>query len=134
MDYFAKSIEAGYNNYYHIKEDSDLNNIRNEKKFAALVQPARLTGDYMYILKKASAYNQSDKRELPAFTYQSADNPNLAALRKSLNLDSIAGTGNEVSQILNLMHWIHNLIPHDGNHENPTAKNAMSMIAVCKKR
>ena len=48
-------------------------------------------------------------------------------------MDSIAGTGNEVSKILNLMHWLHNLVPHDGNHENPTVKNAMSMIAVCKK-
>lgn len=31
------------------------------------------------------------------------------------------------------MHWIHDLIPHDGNHENPLVKNAMSMISLCKK-
>jgi len=35
--------------------------------------------------------------------------------------------------VLALMHWLHNLVPHDGQHENPVVKNALSMIAVCKK-
>ncbi|HLK29171.1 MAG TPA: transglutaminase domain-containing protein [Puia sp.] len=133
LHYFAKSIQSGYNNYYHILEDSDLNNIRNEKNFKELVQPLRETGDYLYILKKGSIYYTTEKRELPEFSYQSSDNPNLVTLRKELNLDSIAGTGNDISKMLSLMHWIHNLIPHDGNHENPIVKNALSMIAVCKK-
>jgi hypothetical protein len=88
---------------------------------------------YLDKLKAAAQYDFSDKMDIPKFTYQSSDNPNLVALRKGFNLDSIAGTGNEASKVLNLLHWIHNLIPHDGNHENPTVKNAMNMIAVCKK-
>ena len=110
-----------------------MDNIRNEERYKAIISPIRETGDYTYILKKAEKYNTSDNREFPQFTYQSADNPNLVALRKYFNLDSIAGGGNEVSKILNLLHWIHNLVPHDGNHPNPTIKNAMSMIAECKK-
>ncbi|MBK9718340.1 MAG: transglutaminase domain-containing protein [Saprospiraceae bacterium] len=51
----------------------------------------------------------------------------------ALNLDSIAGKGTDVLKILNLLHWMHNLIPHDGNHNNPVVKNAMSMIAECKR-
>ncbi|SFD14943.1 Transglutaminase-like superfamily protein [Chitinophaga sp. CF118] len=89
--------------------------------------------DTLGILKRAGKYNYSEKRDLPAFTYQSADNPNLQALKKAFNLDSIAGGGNEASKILNLLHWIHNLVPHDGNHGNPASMNAMDMIAVCKK-
>jgi hypothetical protein len=85
------------------------------------------------ILKKGNKYNLSDNIELPAFSYQSMDDSNLVALRKGFKLDSIAGEGLEISKILNLLHWIHNLIPNDGNHDNPTVKNAMSMIAVCKK-
>ncbi len=84
-------------------------------------------------LKKAEKYNFEDVREIPKFTYQSKENPNLVALRKVFKLDSIAGAGNEVSQILNLLHWVHNLIPHDGNHGNPQIMNAMNMISVCKK-
>ena len=84
-------------------------------------------------LKKAEKYNLEDVREIPKFTYQSSENPNLAALRKVFKLDSVAGAGNEISQILNLLHWVHNLIPHDGNHGNPKIMNAMNMISVCKK-
>ena len=133
LNYFEKAIKAGYNNYQHTVDDADLDNIRNEERYKAIISPIRETGDYTYILKKAEKYNTSDNREFPQFTYQSADNPNLVALRKYFNLDSIAGGGNEVSKILNLLHWIHNLVPHDGNHPNPTIKNAMSMIAECKK-
>ncbi|MBK8724420.1 MAG: transglutaminase domain-containing protein [Saprospiraceae bacterium] len=88
--------------------------------------------NYLSILKKADKYNTEEKREIPKFTYQSADHPSLVALRKGFNLDSIAGEGNEISKILHLLHWIHELIPHDGNHGNPEVKNAMNMIAVCK--
>ena len=92
-----------------------------------------LSYDTLGTLKKAAKYNVAEKRELPKFTYQPADNPNLVALRKAFNLDSVSGQGNEVSKILNLLHWIHNLVPHDGNHSNPVVMNAMNMIAVCKK-
>jgi hypothetical protein len=92
-----------------------------------------LSYDTLGTLKKAGKYNFSEKRALPKFTYQSETNPNLVELRKAFNLDSVAGQGNEVSKILNLLHWIHNLVPHDGNHENPVIKNAMSMIAICKR-
>ena len=87
---------------------------------------------YLEKLKMAKDYQKETEIEIPKFTYQSSSDPNLVALRNGFNLDSIAGTGNEVSQILNLLHWIHDLIPHDGNHNNPTIKNALSMINVCQ--
>lgn len=128
-----KSIEAGYFDYSHIREDKDLDGIREDPAFIQLTAPLRQTGDYLYILKKAGTYNREDLRPLPEFTYQSADHPDLAALRKAFNLDSVAGTGNDIARIRNLLHWIHNLIPHDGNHGNPVVKNAMSLIRQCKR-
>jgi len=128
-----KAIDAGYNNYGHVQLDTDLDNIRKEKEFIVLNNKLKLTGDYLFILKRANKYNLSDSRPLPKFNYQSSDNPNLMAIRKGFNLDSIAGQGNDVLKILNLLHWVHNLIPHDGNHDNPEVKNALSMINVCKK-
>jgi hypothetical protein len=133
LDYLDRSIRAGYTNYSHMQADTDLDNIRKEKRFAALIEPLRKIGDYGYILKRGEQYNLRDTTAVPVFTYQAAGQPELVALRKAFNLDSIAGAGNEVSKILNLLHWIHNLVPHDGNHENPAVKNALSMIAVCKK-
>jgi hypothetical protein len=128
-----KAIDAGYNDYGHVQLDTDLDNIRNEKEFVELNNKLKLTGDYLFILKKANKYNLSDSRPLPKFNYQASDNPNLVALRKGLNLDSIAGQGTDVLKILNLMNWIHDLVPHDGMNGNPEVKNAMSMLEVCKK-
>ncbi|HTK22250.1 MAG TPA: transglutaminase-like domain-containing protein [Mucilaginibacter sp.] len=133
IDYLDKAIKAGYTNYSHIQEDSDLDNIRKDPAFVKLVLPLRKVGDYMYIIKNARKYNSNDNRPLPTFTYQSKSDPNLVILRKTFNLDSIAGAGNETSKVINLMYWVHNLVPHDGNHDNPVVKNALSMINQCKK-
>jgi transglutaminase-like putative cysteine protease len=88
---------------------------------------------YLDKLKQAEKYNFNDNRQIPKFEYQDKNNTNLVILRKELRLDSIAGTGSEELKIINLLHWIHNLIPHDGIHGNPTVKNAMSMIKECKR-
>ncbi len=88
---------------------------------------------YLSILKTAQNYNNSTNTSIPKFEYQSMDNPSLVKIRQDLKLDSIAGTGSEVSKIINLLHWIHYLIPHDGMHGNPEVRNALNMISVCKK-
>ncbi len=84
------------------------------------------------ILKKAADYNYSDGRFVPEFTYQPQDDPNLLKTRKELKLDSIAGNGSQLSQIFNLLHWVHNSVRHDGYSNNPENKNAIDLIKVCK--
>lgn len=126
---------------FYTNQDSITFNVKSNSYFLFNIllnnKDTALTGilstDTLGTLKNASKYNLTEKREIPKFTYQSADNPNLVALRKEFKLDSIVGQGNEVSKILNLLHWIHNLVPHDGNHANPAVMNAINMIAVCKK-
>jgi len=86
---------------------------------------------YLNRLKKAQKYNYSDMRFIPQFTYQLMDNPNLVKIRAEFKLDSIAGKGNEVSKILNLMHWIHNTVRHEDN-EPPELKNAIDIIKICR--
>jgi len=88
---------------------------------------------YLDLLKSSGGYNYNDSRPVPKFTYQSAGDINLTTLRKSFKLDSIAGEGNEISKILNLLHWVHNLIPHDGNINNPVVLNTLNMIAECRR-
>jgi hypothetical protein len=129
----SKAIAAGYNDYRHVQSDTDLESIRNEKEFLELNQKLKATGDYLDILKRAHQYNLADNRPIPAFSYQQSDNANLTALREGFKLDSIAGQGSDVLKILNLLHWVHDLVPHDGMHGNPEVKNAMSMLEVCKK-
>jgi len=125
------AIHFGYTDYMHLMEDPDIAIIRSMPEFTKLVEPLRAVGDYLYILKGAAAYNNGDNRSLPVFTYQSADFPELQKLRKQYNLDSIAGSGNDISQVLNLMHWLHDKIPH-ANGEYPKEVNASSMLQLCE--
>lgn len=102
-------------------------NGKDSAKTRIVWEPSKLE-----ILKKAEAYNYSDNRFIPKFRYQSKDNANLKKIRIDLNLDSIAGNGSELSQIFNLMHWVHNIVKHDGKSDNPTIKNAIDLIKTCK--
>lgn len=93
-----------------------------------------VTPDYLKRLKNAGEYNLSDNREIPTWKYQDKNNPNLVKLREEYKLDSIAGNGDEISKILNLMYWLHDLIPHDGSSSNPSPRNALNIIKVCKEQ
>ncbi len=101
----------------------------NGKKALTRIQ---YVDSYLVKLKKAAAYNSNDKRVFPAFTYTPSSDANLAQLRRDFKLDSVAGTGDEVSKIKNLMRWVHNTISHDGGSDNPSVKNAPGIIKICK--
>ena len=77
-----------------------------------------IDANYLAILKRANKYDNIVSKEMPTFTYQSSNDSNLVALRKKFNLDSVGGYGNEASRILNILHWVHNTVKHDGQHES----------------
>lgn len=102
-------------------------NEKDSAKTQIKYQPAKLT-----ILKNAAKYNYSDTRIVPEFTYMPETHPNLKRIREELKLDSIAGDDSELLQIFNLLHWVHNNVKHDGGSYNPTSKNAIDLIEICK--
>lgn len=88
--------------------------------------------DYLLRLKNAGEYNHSDQRPIAEWRYMTKNNPDLKKLRKEFNLDSIAGNGDEMSKILNLMYWLHDRVRHDGSSSNPSPRNASHIINICK--
>lgn len=90
-------------------------------------QPSRLDQ-----LKAAAKYNSDDRREVPTFTYQNKESPELKSIRQKFNLDSIAGEGSMNAKFINLMNWVHNIIRHDGGSENPVLKNTVDLIRICQ--
>lgn len=116
---------------YNLKPGSIFDFIILKGKDSARTQ-IKYESSRLDILKNAGNYNFSDDRIIPKFAYQSQDNADLKRIRKDLKLDSIAGNGSELSKIFNLMHWVHNLVRHDGSSNNPTLKNAIDLIRVCK--
>ena len=110
---FEKSVALGYNDYYHILGDTDLDNIRKEKRFVALLKKLS-KNTHLSVLKEAGGYEKSDTVGLPHFYYETPENDRLQNVRKYFKLDSIAGNGDEISKMLNIMYWLHNNVAHDG--------------------
>jgi hypothetical protein len=126
--YLQLAIDKGYNNYYWITKDSDLVNIRKDKRYQELMK----THNFEELLKQNCTYKK-EALPLPAVAFQSKDAPELQALRKKYNLDAVAGNGSEVSRIINLMKWVHQAVRHDGYSYNPADKHADALIEICKK-
>jgi hypothetical protein len=88
---------------------------------------------HLEILKNARKYNFSDNRPINKFSYKTAESSDLISLKNKFKLDSIAGTGNEVSKLINLLFWVHNTFPYDGSKEVPQYKNIEDLMTTCIK-
>ncbi|TWI93900.1 transglutaminase superfamily protein [Mucilaginibacter frigoritolerans] len=133
INWLKKAFDAGFIDYNSIIVDGDLVSLHNEPEFKTIVQQIREKGDYLYILKNSGPYNIEQNAALPVFSYQSASTPELVNFKQKFNLDSVAGSGDEISKFKNLLFWAHNIVRHDGSSGNPPNKNAIDLIAVCKK-
>ena len=67
------------------------------------------------ILKESPEYAADPSMNL-SFRYAPSSDSLLTATRQRFNLDSIAGTGDDISKITNLLFWVHDNIPHDGSN------------------
>ncbi|GAB6983174.1 transglutaminase-like domain-containing protein [Prevotella dentasini] len=114
IDAFEASIQAGFNDYRHVLNDTDLDNLRKEKRFTKLVSSLRKY-DKLVILQEAKGYRKENTDTMPTFTYRT-DDINLRNLHEYFKLDSVAGTGDEVSKIKNILAFVHNAIRHDGSN------------------
>ncbi len=67
-----------------------------------------------------------------AFIYAPATDSILASTRERYNLDSVAGNGSQTERIKNLLHFVHELVPHDGSSMWPdTLLNVPAIHEVC---
>jgi hypothetical protein len=114
-----------------VKVDEDLANLQKEPGFLAL--SAFLdTRSYPAILRQHGAYGK-ETAPPAAFQIQAKGAPELVRFREAFNLEDVAGKGDDVSRVLNLLHWVHAQVRHDGNSSNPAPGNAMHLIEVCRK-
>jgi hypothetical protein len=86
---------------------------------------------HLEILKTAGKYDYTDNRSILEYRYPSANDPNLVTLREIFNLDSIAGTADEISRILNLLHWVHYTFQYDGTKETPEHDGIADLMIKC---
>ncbi len=107
-------VNNGYKNYVNMLNDKDLECLHKDKKYKALLSIVEGRAP-LNVLKKSAPYGKETKSESP-FVYQPKESLNLRMVREYFQLDSIAGTGDEMSKIINLLHFAHDNIRHDGSN------------------
>ena len=127
------AYEHNYQNYRQFVQDTDLDNLRNERRYKTIHDKLKEVGDFQYILQNASGYEPNLRTDtLRRFAYANPKDSSLVRVREYFQLDSVAGSGDERSEIKNILTYIHNIIKHDGNHENPKTVNAIGLAEACK--
>lgn len=87
--------------------------------------------DRLELLRQYSDFGRTSGPNGMAFKYSYSTDSGLTELRTKYKLDQVAGTGSEVSRMLNLLRWAHRIVRHDGNSLNPSGRNALNLIQVC---
>jgi hypothetical protein len=89
---------------------------------ACVVEPEPVTApfgydstfDYLSVLHASPPYAYESTDGYPEFSYQDPADEGLTALRTTYDLVGIAGEGDEVSRLLNVLRWAHQSLRHDG--------------------
>jgi len=125
---FKGLMAHGFNNYKSLEEKS-FNCIRQTNYFNHVKDSLRNIYDYIFILQNSPKYDKTESvSELNKLDFQTMKVSNAEHLRKYFNLDSVAGNGNEIERIKRVMSFVHNTIPHDGNHEVPPFKTWEELV------
>jgi hypothetical protein len=132
VDTYGRLIH--YGEYAHWKQDTDLDSLRDRTDFAALLERLRGVGDYRAVLRSAPDYPAAADPNAPPVRYQDAKQAELRALRERYRLEEVAGKGNEVSRLKNLMLWVNRQVAHDGSAFPPTVRNAAALLEGAKQQ
>lgn len=132
--YLSKAADYGYADYRQIKEDEAVwNKVKTDSRFKECINTIRMRGDYPFCLQESAPYKK-DNRTLPRFTYVAPSDTLLTKIRMYFNLDKIAGNGDELSRMKNLMYWVHDHIRHDGSSSWPNCRyNAIDLYQITQK-
>ena len=129
LDALTESVNCGYNQYYNMLNDKDLVSLRKDKKYQALLAKVKDRSP-LSVLRKSAPYAKDDTKV--EFRYQPEESYNLRLVREYFKLDSVAGQGDELSKIINLLHFAHDNIRHDGGNRAIAEMDAIDIYNYYK--
>ncbi|MBR5326482.1 MAG: transglutaminase domain-containing protein [Prevotella sp.] len=126
-----QAVALGYNDYNNMLYDKDLTSLRKDKTYQALLTAVKEKTP-LHVLRKSAPYDKDSVKLDVKFTYMPKDDYRLSVVRDYLKLDSVAGQGDELSKIINLLHFVHDNMPHDGNHRAFAEMDAIDLYNYVK--
>ena len=131
LEALGKSVDSGYKHYDNMLNDNDLASLRKDKKYQALLAEVK-DRQPLSVLKKSASYAQDSIKMDNPFRYESKDSKCLSVVREYFKLDSVAGQGDELSKIINLLHFAHDNMRHDGGNRAFAEMDAIDLYNYCK--
>ncbi|OPA73992.1 hypothetical protein BVG16_26505 [Paenibacillus selenitireducens] len=92
---------------------------------------AEFNDHYIKLLEMAEYEESSNERDI-AFEYQSDHHDDLQRLKQKYDLEQVAGDGDELSQILNLMRWVDGRLQH-GDVMPPQPCHALHVLDLVER-
>ena len=126
-----KSVDSGYKRYDNMLNDNDLVSLRKDKKYQTLLAVVK-DRQPLSVLRKSAPYAPDSTKIGNLFSYESKESRSLSMVREYFKLDSVAGQGDEISKILNLLHFAHDNMRHDGNNRAFAEMDAIDLYNYCK--
>ncbi len=115
-----------------VKGTTDSNRVMLLSPTDTVLEIIRFFKDKVELLRDYSQFGTEPVKGIDSFYYEPSTDSQLVALREKYNLDSIAGDGDEIERIINLMVWAHGVVRHDGSSKNPEPRNADNLITICR--
>ena len=131
LEALGRSVDSGYKRYDNMVNDNDLASLRKDKKYQALLAVVK-DRQPLGVLKKSAPYAQDAIKWDKPFSYESKDSKCLIMVREYFKLDSVAGQGDELSKIINLLHFAHDNIRHDGGNRAFAEMDAIDLYNYYK--
>lgn len=125
------AVGEGFRDAAQLKVDEDLASLHQDPAFQRFLDDLS-SRTHLGILQRFGAYGSETGPTLP-FVTQAMDAPELVRLRTTCHLEEVVGKGDDVSRVLNLLHWVHTQVRHDGNSTNPYPATALNILEVCRK-
>lgn len=89
---------------------------------------------YNGILKKYASFESMNSFN-SIYLFQKSINPLYSKeLRDTYELEKVAGNGNDISQILNTLFWLNNIVKHDGSYKKTKAFNSKGLLVFSIKK
>jgi len=129
LEALSESVECGYNQYNNMLNDNELASLRKDKKYQELLAKVKERRP-LNVLKQSAPYAKDDVKV--EFLYQPKESNNLCLVRDYFKLDSVAGQGDELSKIINLLHFAHDNIRHDGGNRAIAEMDAIDIYNYYK--
>lgn len=101
----VRSIDCGYKRYDNMLNDNDLVSLRKDKKYQALLAEVK-DRQPLSVLKKSAPYDKDAVKIDNPFRYE--------------------------PKIINLLHFAHDNMPHDGSHRAFAEMDAIDLYNYCK--